>query len=188
MPYRQVHFEIGGNYHVYNRGNNYAAIFFERENYLFFLRQLRRYLVAESVDVVAYCLMPNHFHLLLHLKGGNLPGMMQRFGVSYSKAINKRYSRVGSLFQGPFKARRVESDDYLLHLSRYIHLNPAKAGLCDHAEDWEFSSYRDYTGLRNGTLVNQDLILSQFRSRQEYRTFVEEYQDDTSLIEHLMLD
>ena len=100
MPYRKESFYPGAYYHLYNRGVNREKIFFERENYLFFLRQLRKYLKRELVSIIAYCLMPNHYHLIIYLNTNNLANIMQRFTLSYSKAINKRYSRVGALFQG----------------------------------------------------------------------------------------
>lgn len=85
---------------------------------------------------------------------------MMKLSVSYTKAINKRYGRVGSLFQGPFRAVHVDRNEYLLHLSRYIHLNPVTAGLVPQPEEWEFSSYREYIGLRNGTLPEPKIVLS----------------------------
>ncbi len=96
---------------------------------------------------------------------------------------------MGPLFQGPFKAILVDRDEYLLHLSRYIHCNPVNAGLVNRAEDWAYSSYRDYIGMRNGTLPQPAIVLSQFDSRIAYRKFVEAYtEDSTTIIEHLMLD
>ncbi len=189
MPYRHIEFRANEYYHLYNRGNNRQLIFFERENYGYFLRQLRQYLVFEAIEIISYCLVPNHYHLLVYLKSDDLSGLMQPFALSYTKAINKRHNRVGSLFQGRFKAVHVDQNDYLLHLSRYIHLNPVAAGLVKRAEDWEFSSYRDFIGLRHGTLPRPDFVLSQFQSTEAYRLFVESYVEaDKSLIEHLMLD
>jgi len=117
LPRRVVPLTPGQYYHIYNRGVNREAIFFERENYLFFLRRLREHLLPVT-DLVAYCLMPNHYHLLVMVKpweqtsevlkdlGGLAPrGLsmaMMRLSVSYTKAINKRYQRVGGLFQGAF--------------------------------------------------------------------------------------
>jgi REP element-mobilizing transposase RayT len=175
MPYRQIEFRAGEYYHLYNRGNSSQLIFFEQENYLYFLRQLRKHLIPETVDAIAYCLMPNHYHLLVYLRAEELSRRMQPFVLSYTKARNKRYGRSGSLFQDPFKAIHVDREEYLVHLSRYIHLNPVEAGLVKRPEDWEFSSYREYVGLRNGTLPAPDVVLAQFASAQAYRDFVESY-------------
>ncbi|MCI0478697.1 MAG: transposase [Anaerolineales bacterium] len=188
MPRRQTAFFAGGYYHIYNRGNNHEAIFFERENYLFFLRQLRKYFARDAVEIVTYCLMPNHYHLLICLKTDALADIVQRFTLSYSKAIGKRFNRVGTLFQGPFKAIWVEKEEYLLQLSRYIHLNPVNAGLVVYAEDWEFSSYRDYIGLRNGTLIVPEIIRAYLPTPRAYREFVESYQDDRQLVGRLGMD
>jgi putative transposase len=193
MPRRSVPLLAGEYYHIYNRGNNGQRVFLEPENYLFFLRRLRRYLRGEvqtpetghppgstevlpvGVTLVAYCLLPNHFHLLVRAHDDELSRRMQRFSISYTKAINERFQRTGALFEGQFQAISVAQDKYLLHLSRYVHLNPARAGLVKRAEDWEFSSYRDYLGLRRGTLPQPDVVLAQFPTPDAYRGFVESY-------------
>ena len=114
---------------------------------------------------------------------------MMRFSVSYTKAMNKRYDRVGSLFQGAFRVKHVDEDEYLVHLSRYIHVNPVVAGLVERAEDWEFSSYREYIGLRDGTLPNPEIVLSQFSSRGAYRDFVQAYvSSEQEIIGDLLFD
>ncbi len=110
-----------------------------------------------------------------------ISNLMMSLQISYAKAINKRYNRVGHLFQGPFKNIHIDRDEYLLHLSRYIHINPVEAGLVSKPEVWEFSSYLDYIGLRNGALPKPDLILSQFPDRQAYREFVMEYKGDSNI-------
>ncbi len=189
MPYRACEFEADHYYHIYNRGNNFQPIFFEHENYRYFLVQLRKYLPPDAVEVVAYCLMPNHYHLLLHLKTGDLSKLMQPFILSYTNAINRRFGRIGSLFQGRFKARHVDREEYLLHLARYIHLNPVVAGLVKHPADWEFSSYRDVVGLRQGTLARPDIFLTQFSSIAGYQAFVEAAINGGELLaENLRLD
>jgi hypothetical protein len=143
----------------------------------------------EEVDFIAYCLMPNHYHFLVFLKSDDLSSLIQSFALSYTKAINKRYGRVGSLFQGRFKAIHVDRDEYLVHLSRYLHLNPVAAGLVSRPEDWEYSSYREYLGLRQGTLPKPGIVLSQFSSPDAYRDFVEGHlAKDRSLIAHLLPD
>ena len=169
----------GNIYHILNRGNEKQDIFFERENFLFFMRRLRYYVQKFNVLVICYCLMPNHFHLCLKetVKRG-ISRAMLGLQTSYAKAINKRRGRTGHLWQDTFKYIHIDKDEYLLHLTRYIHLNPVKAGLAKKAEDWEFSSYREYIGLRQGTLPQMDIIGSYFSTAEEYRTFVEEYQEE----------
>ena len=138
-------------YHVFNRGNEKQTIFFERENFLFFLRRLKNALQKQSTELICYCLMPNHFHLVLkEIIENGISSVMLSLQTSYAKAINKRYNRVGHLFQGPFKHIHIDRDEYLLHLSRYIHINPVEAGLVSKPEAWEFSSFRDYIALRKG--------------------------------------
>jgi putative transposase len=201
MPRRTTQLAAGDYYHVYNRGNNRGEIFFENENYLFFLRRLREHLQPKSSEtsevfetsevctVVAYCLMPNHYHLLLQPNDDALSHHLQMFTISYTKAINKRFERVGTLFQGAFQAKRIDSDEYLAYLSCYIHLNPVWAGLAKRPEDWGFSSYRDYVGLRRGTLPNPSVILEQFRTREEYRKSVESFLPErTKKISHLLFE
>ncbi len=188
MPQRSIELCADEYYHLYNRGNNRERTFYERENYGFFLRRLRKYIVP-ILDVVAYCLMPTHYHLLVLLKEADLSHRMQLFSISYTKAMNKRYDRVGALFQGAFQAKHVDENNYLVHLSRYIHLNPVMAGLVERPEDWEFSSYREYIGLRGGTLPKPEIVLSQFPSPEAYREFVESYTPrEREIIADLLFD
>jgi REP element-mobilizing transposase RayT len=172
MPRRDLTFQPGQYYHLYNRGNDRRLIFFEQENYLYFLRLVRRHLLEQTLDVLAYCLMPNHYHLLVQCKTHEVSGAMMRLSVAYTKAMNRRYNRVGSLFQGQFQAIAVDSDEYLSHLTRYIHLNPVKARLAARPEDWEFSSYREYAGLRSGTLPKLEVVRRQLGSEAAYQTFL----------------
>jgi REP element-mobilizing transposase RayT len=175
-------------YHLYNRGVNYGQIFFQEDNWKFFLSRLRRYFRAESGRIVAYCLMPNHYHLLVYVSSENFSTrVMQPFGISYTKAINKQQNRVGSLFQGPFQAKRVNDLSYLEHLSRYIHRNPVVAGLVSSPKDWIYSSYLDYIGWRDGSLPFKEAILIYFHSPEEYMHFVEEDQDEKAIV-HLTFE
>jgi REP element-mobilizing transposase RayT len=163
----------GNIYHVYNRGVNYGDIYFTHANRIFFLRRLREYCPAEMGVVIAYCLMPNHYHLIIQVAADDFGlKMMQPLMVSYTKAINHQEARVGAVFQGPFRARRVTTDGDLVNLSRYVHLNPVTAGFVGCPEDWEFSSYRDYIGLRAGTLPQPEAVLRHFASPAAYADFV----------------
>lgn len=189
MPRRKVDFLPGHYYHLYNRGNNRQNIFFERENYLFFLRQFRLHVAAEAADVIAYCLMPNHYHFLVYLRGADLSEKMGYLSLSYTKAINKRFQRSGGLFQGPFQSIHVDAEAYLLNLSRYIHLNPVKAGLVQRPEDWDFSSYQEYVERRRGTLPQYQGLQQQAGGATAYQAFVEsESVLMPAAIQDLMLD
>ncbi len=129
MPRRRIPLQIGNFYHVYNRGNNRQAIFFEPENCFYFLRLVKQHLIANGVDIVAYCLMPNHYHFLVYLREQKLSDAMKSLSLSYTKAINQRFNRTRSLFQGRFHSIHVNQTEYIVMLSRYIHLNPVKAKL-----------------------------------------------------------
>jgi REP element-mobilizing transposase RayT len=189
MPYRRDPLQPKQYYHLYGRGNNHQPLFYERENYLFFLRQLRKYLTPQVFQTIAYCLMPNHYHLLVYLRSDDLSTQMKRFLLSYANAVNRRYGRSGALFEGRFRTVCVEQDPHLLHLSRYIHLNPVLAGIVIRPEDWEFSSYREYVDLRDGTLPVPGIVLSQFPSGLAYQQFVMSYvEQDRKMIEHLAID
>ena len=184
MAKRDTELRAGEYYHLYNRGNNRGPIFFERDNYLFFLRRVGEYL-RPVLEIVAYCLMPTHYHLLVGLRrtsevsaaevSTDVSEAMQRLSVSYTKAMNKRYDRVGTLFQGGYRCKHIGENEYLVHLSRYIHLNPVIDGLVQRPEEWEFSSYLEYVGLRKGTLPRPHILLGQFGSTDEYKQFVESY-------------
>jgi putative transposase len=207
MPQRTVDLCPGEYYHLYNRGHNRERIVYERENFLFFLRRMRKHLVP-VLDIVAYCLMYTHYHLLVWVKDpktsevcqtsevspvssppSSVSNAMQRFSISYTKAMNKRYDRVGALFQGAFQAKHVDNDGYLVHLSRYIHLNPVMSGLVERPEEWEFSSYQEYVGLRDGTLPRPEIVLAQFPSPEAYREFVASYTaDERAAIAGLLFD
>lgn len=174
MPYRESAYS-NQYYHVYNRGNNFEPIFFSEDNYHFFIKRLLEYF-DNKINLLAYCLMPNHYHLLIEiLEDEFLHKAMQRFSTSYTKAINKNQNRVGHLFQGRYKSKLVPNNNYLLHLSRYIHLNPVKAGLVDKPEDWSFSSYRDFINERKSEFLNFEIVTSQVN---DYREFVMSFQEE----------
>jgi len=145
-------------YHIYNRGNNKEPIFFEEENYNFFLNQFKKY-VSPFCDVYAYCLMPNHFHFFLTVNNeAGFEKGIKNFFISYSKAINKKYNRVGSLFQGRFKISDIKTESYFTTIITYIHQNPVVAQLVKNMEDYKYSSYAAYLSNKE-TLLNKSIVL-----------------------------
>ncbi len=164
-------------YHIYNRGNNKQPIFFNDSNYLFFLKKIREQLLPVA-DIVAFCLMPNHFHLLLHTNENSntkrksfgskpMQELPYRLGIllsSYSQAINIQNKTSGSLFQQKTKAKILCAEvnggieNYLENCFFYIHHNPLAAGLVKNLNEWIYSSYLDYIGLRSGTLCDRSLF------------------------------
>lgn len=185
MPRREIPFIPDIYYHFFNRGNNRQAVFFEPDNYLYFLGGIKKYLVP-WVTIVAYCLMPTHYHILVCIKKTSEvlktsevskqdSLAMQKFLISYTKAINKRYQRVGSLFQGQFQAKPIQNYSHLLNVCIYVHANPVKDGLVALPEDWIYSNYLEWLGQRDGTLVDREFIQEHFGLPAEYQELVMQY-------------
>jgi REP element-mobilizing transposase RayT len=132
-------------------------------------------LAGAAVAVIAYCLMPNHYHFLLRSERDDAIGrFVQRLFNSYTQAFNRQQTRSGTLFEGRAKSILIDNEGYLIYLCRYIHLNPVVAGLVAKAEDWPYSNYLEWIGARPGTLVDRDFMCSYFANAEEYRTFIEE--------------
>jgi len=200
-----------GYYHVYNRGVEKRLIFQDREDYTKFLYLLKIYLsppedlmkefpllriyivqnnLSSEIELLCFCLMPNHFHFLLHQKNkGAMTKLMRRITTAYSMYFNKRHERIGPLFQSRFKASLVEDDEYLLHLSRYIHLNPLGRGVSLDEFDW--SSYHYYLDKRHADWVNVKIISEYFNNSKKgfsYKNFVEDYQEPLELPSNITMD
>jgi REP element-mobilizing transposase RayT len=165
-------------YHVYNQGNDKQIIFSCDQDYLIFLRMIRK-TISPQAEIIAYCLMPNHFHLLIHtdervgaiIKQGGLlidplTNGFRKLLSGYARIYNQRYNKTGSLFQQKTKTKCLSDaligtshnlQDYYFNCFHYIHQNQLRAGLVEKLEDWEFSSFKDYAGLRNGTICNKVL-------------------------------
>jgi len=200
MPSKYLlrNFEQGGIYHVFNRGVDKRTIFIDEQDYHLFLyylyiyitpleKVLRRYHtlpirlfnknVAKDVDLLTYCLMPNHFHLLVKQKGtGGVSSFMKQLSNAYTQYFNHKYKRAGSLFEGAFKAVRIPTDELLTHTSRYIHLNPVVSGLSKEPE-YEWSSYGEYVDERTNKLCNIKPVLDLFASVYSYKKFVHDQKD-----------
>jgi len=172
-------------YHAYMRGASKQNIFLDEADYEYFLSLFDRYLSKEtskgqiddkyqklydSVEVLAHCLMPNHFHLLLYqINKGAMSKLMHSVMTSYGRYFNKKYERSGSLFESRYKASRIASDDYLLHISRYIHLNP------NGWIDYPYSSLRAYLYDDAPNWLNKTRISGMYGSAVNYLEFLQDY-------------
>ncbi|HUV46562.1 MAG TPA: transposase [Candidatus Bathyarchaeia archaeon] len=194
-----------GYYHLYNRGVEKRVIFSDKRDYKTFLYFLKSYLtpvpkkippfdrrqvrsLSKDIDLLVYCLMPNHFHLLVKQKSERgITKFMRALCTNYVMYFNQRYQRLGGLFQSAYKAVLVETDEQLLHLSRYIHLNPSELlGKHQLLEDYLYSSYDDYMGKRKTNWLKTETILDYFKTARKtslndflsYQGFVESYKED----------
>jgi len=166
--------EYGHYYHCYNRGNNGQTIFFEKENYLYLIKSIKKRSSRFHITVIAYCLMPNHYHLLLRQDGTTqISRFIQSTFQSYAQSFNNQYHRTGRLFDNPNPPKHVADETYLFQVCRYIHRNPLEAGIVKTLESWPYSNYPEFIGIRNGRLYPRDLVREWFASPEEYRRFVE---------------
>jgi REP element-mobilizing transposase RayT len=192
-------------YHIYNRGVNRQSIFLEERNYSYFLELYYKY-IPTVAKTYAYCLLNNHFHLLVYIKS-DLEQQSDYFQVSdkkfgfepknpsqqfanlfnaYAKAINKVYDRTGSLFQNPFNRIQVSSNKHLVHLVRYIHLNPQRHTLIDDFRLWPYSSYQELISPETSHL-EQEVVFSWFGGSNG---FIEHHQDESEVhqIKYLIVE
>jgi len=125
------------------------------------------------VEIIAYCLNPNHYHFILkQVSDRGIEKFMHKIGTSHTKYFNKRIKRTGSLFQGVFKSTHIDSNEYLLYLSAYVNKNNFIHGY-NKNDNWPYSSLSDYLGERKGKLINKEIILGQFKNIEEYKEFLE---------------
>ena len=140
----------GGLYHIISRGNDRQALFRDAADYRAYLKRLEAGLARHDLRCYAYCLMPNHVHLLVEPGSTPVSRLMQGVQGAYAQHLNRRYRRTGHRFQGRFRAILCEREGYLLELVRYLHLNPVRAGLCRTPEGWPWSSHRAYDIAQRG--------------------------------------
>ncbi len=169
----------GAFYHVVNRGNNQENIYRNDRDREKFLEYLERAAERYSIIIHTYCLMSNHYHLLVETPEANLSLTMQWINVSYAAYFNRKRDRRGHLFQGRFKAILIDADEYLKHLSRYIHLNPVRAKMVSSPAEYVWSSYPGFIGKEKApTFLKTDWLLSSFgrnkkQAKRNYQDFVE---------------
>jgi REP element-mobilizing transposase RayT len=167
----------GGLYHVITRGNDRKVIFHQPADYKKFLSLLELQKLRLPFFLYAYCLMPNHVHLLLERQRDAVGRIMHRLLTGYARYYNRRYGSVGHVLQGRYKAFLCQSDTYLCRLVRYIHLNPVRAGMVAQPQDYSYSSHQSYLGLVESHLVDVDPILRHFSheratAREQFQRFV----------------
>lgn len=177
----------GAIYHVLSRGNGGQEIFRSKHDRHLFLDLLGKLVERFDIEVHAYVLMGNHYHLLLKTKDANLSRAMQWFGTSYTRKFNLENSTGGHLFQGRFKSIIVENDTYLLRLSCYIHRNPVRAGLVERLADYQWSSYGFYAykNKKAPSWLTIKPILHQLSGQDKHRAYrikVQQYSDEQSSI------
>jgi len=186
MPRRSQVFQKDSVYHIYNRGCNKNKIFFEDENYFFLLSKIKIYTKKFNISVLAYCLMPNHYHFVLRQDSDiKINVCLQHIFNSYTKAINKRYRRSGTLFEGRFKVNEIYEDKSILEVCRYVHRNPLDDGLVDNLEEWQFSNYLEWIRLRNGVLCDREFIKKHFPDSGSYKQFVLDYLSFKQIVNNL---
>lgn len=224
MPLRKTPLVTGQIYHIFNRGVNKQPIFFTPRSYRRAVNTVRYYLIhkppvpysktltlpaqvrseigktminlRKGVEIISYSLMPNHFHFLLkQLIDEGIKDFIRNFQISNSKYINKRFDRIGPLLQGQFKAVLIEDDEQLIHVSRYIHLNPYTSFVVKNIEDlktYPWSSLPEYLGVAKEVFCSKSLILSMFKNKTgkywEFLANQADYQRRLDAIKHLTLE
>lgn len=214
MPYRLTPFLTHHFYHIFNRGVEKRETFSGHRDYDRFLQTICYYQFngpkpkfstytrfrlqnfnqnPKIVDVNCFCLMSNHFHLLIKQnKDMGIHEFMTKLLNSYTRYYNTKHNRVGHLFQGQFKAVQIEDEYQLSQVSRYIHLNPFVSDITKEYENYPYSSYRDYLHPpTNPTITTVNPILANFRDSEDYRSFVKDYESyglELARIKHLLID
>lgn len=225
MPYRQTVLAASELYHVFNRGVARLPIFLSVNHYSRFLQLIDYYRFANTptsfsslmklpieerepilnnlkkennlqVEILVFCLMPNHYHFLLkQVSEKGITNFMGNIQNSYVKYLNIKEDRVGPLYQSPFKAKRIETDEQLLHVSRYIHLNPSTGFVVEIEKltEYPWSSLPTYLGKtsKSFSFVNPKPILDSFKNPDQYKEFVfnqAEYQRELAKIKHLVME
>jgi len=190
-------------YHVYNRGTNKQDIFLEPEDRFYFLSLLKRHLSTEpeidshkrpfakfdnDIELIAFCLMPNHFHLLCYLKEPEgLVRLMRSIMTAYTMYFNKKYQRTGGLYEGVFLASRITNDGYLWHVSRYIHLNPMDLG--QDFRGYPYSSIDYFTGTKHANWLHPEKLVQTKQEKEQYLEFVADYEtmhQDMKLLKNIL--
>lgn len=224
MPVRLVPLATNEYYHIFNRGINKQPVFLGLRDYNRALDTLEFYSFSNTpirfskflllaredrsnildglrkenkklMDTICFCLMPNHFHFLLKQREENgISKFMANFQNSITRYLNTKYKKFGPIFQGQFKAVRIEDEEQLLHVSRYIHLNPYTSYIVKNIDDlsgYPWSSFPEFIEAKDRSISSNSIILSNFKTRGDYKQFVFDqanYQRQLNVIRHLLLE
>ncbi|MEK7224144.1 MAG: hypothetical protein AAB221_00490 [Bacteroidota bacterium] len=188
----------GQYFHIYNRGVNGEDLFKEKRNYYYFL-DLYKFYCGDALETLAYCLLKNHFHLLVYIKENveilrndgkglfriNASKQLGHLFNSYAQSINKAYNRTGPLFESPFERKLVDDEDYILSMIYYCHQNPVHHGFVNHLKDWEFSSYHSILA-NNNTIVATTEVLKRFESINHFEESHKTFTTQTNLEKYII--
>jgi len=176
MKCTSIEFKKGNSFHFYNRAVDGEMLFFEDEDYYLFLNKFKKSIEKYPLSVFSYCLMPNHFHFFLRQNSDiKIYQIFNSVLSSYVQKYNTKYERRGSLMAGPLQSIIIEDDKYFLNLCRYIHLNPLKANLVITPEEWEYSNYSEWIGIRDGTLFDPEVFEICKVTPEKYKSTIENY-------------
>jgi len=183
---RKIKFTNGEYYHIFNRGVDKREVFLNEGDNLRFLNYIKEILDFEAkpfsrrlslkgaVELISYCLNPNHFHFILRqVKVGGISNFMHLLATSYTMFFNAKYQRSGSLFQGPFKAVKIDSNEHLLWVSAYVNANAQIHGLTNDAANYKWCSYPEYLGFSAENFCqHKDIIIKQFKDKEQFESFM----------------
>ncbi len=171
-------------FHIYNHSVYEIDLFYEEDDYHYFLSKLKKNFKSCELGIFSYCLMPNHFHFCVKQKSDKpIYEIFNKFLTSYALHFNHKYKRKGKVFCGKLQHKKINNDEYLLKICSYIHLNPLKAGLVKDLCKWKFSNYLEWIGEREGVLFDDELLKDNFESHNYYRELIEYKEKEFNEIE-----
>lgn len=163
-------------HHLYNRGVNGQNIFSDEEDYNYFLRRTKKFKEKYLIKIICYCLMPNHLHFFVKQTEDypTIGKFISDLTNAHTKFFNKKYNRIGVMYQGPTKSKFISSEEYFLWLCKYILNNPVRAKLVENPEKWNYSSARDYFENKDNGICDTEEILNRFKYTKDFQDFIKD--------------
>lgn len=169
-------FQPNSVFHVFNHATDEHLLFYDDQDYEFFLIALGKQLENIPASIVAFCLMPNHYHFLIRQDSENKIYKIFNYAfVSYARYYNRKYKRKGRIFRSPLQHKKVIDQSYLIQLCKYIHLNPVYAGLVEEPEEWEYSNYKEWVNKRDELFFTKEIRNYYFRNVNDYISFLNSF-------------